>query len=227
MRSWVDSALPIRRETRVLESVGSEQRSTGLESRFDEAAARGSCFTFGDPFNRRYRRADLELPPTLDPWSVLDGSATSEMSISASWQTAGETDDVIWTTEAVLALVSSRFVRSLQEQHLTGWRVHPVAFTERDAIASAYQVLVVTGRSHAIQYCRPPGARETEDWHIRVDPLGWNGSDFFLAEGTAFIFASNRVHQLVTTRGVKNVEMTGIDDVRIADVVVQRLTRAK
>lgn len=188
----------------------------------------GSCFTFADPFNRRYRRADLELPPTLDPWSVLDGSATSEVPISASWKTDGETDDVIWTTEAVLGLVSPRFIGWLQEQHLTGWRVHPVAFAEREERSgSGYQVLVVTGRSHAIQYWRRPGGPSTEDWHIRLDLANWDGSDFFLAEGTAFIFASGRAYRVVKNHGVTNVEMKAIADVRVADVVVQRIDRAR
>lgn len=181
---------------------------------------------FADPFNRRYRRADLELPPTLDPWSVLDGTATSDMPIPASWKTPGETDEVIWTTEAVLGLVSHRFVGWLEEQRLTGWRVHPVAFTESEPGTSAYRVLVVTGRAHAIQYWRRPGAPATEDWGIRLNPVDWDGSDFFLAEGTAFVFASDKVHQLVRNHGVKNVEMKRFADVKIADAVVQRLKRA-
>jgi hypothetical protein len=191
-----------------------------------EVSETGSCFTFADPFNRRYRRADLELPATLDPWSMLDGSATSSTPISACWRTAGETDEVLWTTEAVLGLVSRQFVQWLHEQRLTGWRVHPVDFKEKEASAAAYQVLVVTGRSHAIQYWRRPGAPEAEDWHIRIDPSGWDGSDFFLAEGTAFIFASSKVHHLVKGHGINNVEMKRIADVKIADVVVRRLDDA-
>lgn len=158
---------------------------------------------------------------------MLDGSVTSDVPISASWKTAGETDDLIWTTEAVLGLVSPRFVGWLQEEHLTGWRLHPVAFTEREPTASAYQVLVVTGRSGAIQYWRHPTASETEDWHIRLDQPERDGSDFFLAEGTAFIFASDKVRQLMRSHRVKNVEMKRIADVRIADVVARRLDRAE
>jgi hypothetical protein len=183
-------------------------------------------YTFADPFNRQYGRADLELPPTLDPWSVLDGSAGPATPIPVSWKTAGDVDEVIWTTEAVLGLISHQFVEWLEEQRLTGWRVHPVTFGERESNLSVYQVLVVTGRSQSIEYCRPPDAPETEDWSIRVDPSGWDGSDFFLAKGTAFIFASHRVNRLVQNHLVKNVEMKGIADVTIADAVVRRLDRA-
>jgi hypothetical protein len=47
-----------------------------------------------------------------------------------------------------------------------------------------------------------------------------------LAGGSAFIFTSDRVHQLVRDHRVKNVEMKRFTDVKIADAVVQRLNRA-
>ncbi len=192
-----------------------------------EAGGFDGCFRFADPFLPRYRRVDLRLPDKLDPWSLLDGSFTQTAPIPVSWATLGALDDVLWTTEAVLGLVSDRFVGWLEEQNVTGWRVFSVVPKDRWAGASTYHGLVVTGRSAPIEYWRDSGTAEREDWRIRIRPSKWDGSDFFLAEGTAYIFTTEKVHRIVSGHHIKNVEMKTLADVRVADVVVRNRIRAQ
>ena len=182
---------------------------------------------FDDPFKRTFARMDLVVPTAIDPWTLLGGSTTPVDTIPGSLATSGKMDDVIWTTEAVICLVSDRLVEWMIEKQVTGWRLFPLDLAPKSFEGMTYHGLTVTGRSGAVEYWRPADASERDDWRIRIAQSGWDGSDFFLAAGTAYVFATEKVHHLVAQNRIQNVEMTRIDDVRIADVVKRRAKQAR
>jgi hypothetical protein len=167
--------------------------------------------------------------PHRDPWALLRSEETTDRPIDLIWDGAGDLADVLWTTDAVLVLVSDRLAKIFERENLTGWSTWPV--TPSSPVAQeTWRGLAVTGRKGAVRYYRPdsrPNAsRERGGWRMALEPSSYPPFDFSVPDDGAFIIVSERVTQTFKREKVKNVKLTPLADVYVSDALYESTRKA-
>ena len=197
------------------------ESSMASKSPSDPLSVHAACLTFSDPFVRRNRRASLTLSAEQHPWALLRGELLPSQAVPALWASGREETDVVWTTLAVLCLVSERFVNLVTEASLTGWSLFPVSL---GASEKTYHGLGVHGRCGPVSYWRPSGddsIATRELWKMRFDPSSWDGSDFFLPTNSGSILVTDSVQSVLESNGITNLEFKRFVDVEVGNELVR------
>ena len=139
--------------------------------------------------------------------------------------------DVVQTGQGLLFAFSERVVKLLQDNEVTGCKFYPMKIKDHED--KKYYLLTVTGRCGALDDSKSKVimTREYPETKIQnsniVIPQGqfslmkgryfpldsWDGSDFFMPEGTLFTYVTERVMSLLKKHKVTNVFMQNLTEV--------------
>lgn len=172
-------------------------------------------------------RGCLWLSPFPDPQIKYPDTITDVTIVSGTYTIR---KGKIWTDTIYCSwpglLVVSEKMRDLLDLLVdaTGISFYPVNILDKElkAIDVNYYGFHATGRCgifikslsrSALAKRIPTGPEFVRKVGLYFDPTTWDGSDFFVPEGTAFIFVSKRVHDIIETSGLTNVYMRSIVEI--------------
>jgi hypothetical protein len=132
--------------------------------------------------------------------------------------------DFVLTTFGMLPLISQRVVDALSERGVSGWRVFPVEVEDgKGQPVEGLHGLSITGISGApvegwsevvtVPAPTPQGRPAQKLKGLFFDPEGWDGSDLFVPEGSAYVIGSDRVADALRDIDATNVELTPVTEV--------------
>lgn len=131
--------------------------------------------------------------------------------------------DFLGTSFPPFVLISIRFKETLETIGATGWRAQPIEIDDPNVDSSEYFLLIVSGKCGPLQNersrpkFRPPLFGEGKPLKVYMglyfDYATWDGSDFFLPEGTGHKFVTEKV-----VAGIKKAKLTGVCIQPIEDV---------
>lgn len=193
-----------------------------------------NIFSLGEPFATRPFRGSLrEATPGLDYFSLASGRVVPPRPVRIVPYGGRHPGDFIWTDAVVIRLASRRVLALLRESQITGWSVFPVEVFGRDGeLISEFDGFSVTGRCGLIDPAQStpilkkmPGGVFPYSRGYYFKPDSWDGSHIFSPEGTAFIFVTKVVRDLLRRSNAKNVECRPITEMEFGEVekaVMQR-----
>jgi hypothetical protein len=164
----------------------------------------------------------LELDPD-EALALFLGQTKRTSPIRGCWAMgAAKPTDFVWATLATPAIVSERVVGILREGNFTGWEVVPVELRDKAGdLMPTYYYLCVRGRSGPIDDHRSvkmdaiyPGGVFPAWVGLFFDEGTWDGSDFFVPEGTTFIVVVERLKRALEKAKVRNVRFKPLDQVQ-------------
>jgi hypothetical protein len=131
--------------------------------------------------------------------------------------------DILDTGYASLFLISDRLKAILEENKLTGWKVYPIKlYDKKNNEIFGYSGFSITGR------CSPPSYAESEIIEKQYVPTGpicklykgmtinnWDGSDFFLPEGTLHIIVSKKAADILKENKITNLDLENLAELEI------------
>jgi hypothetical protein len=131
-----------------------------------------------------------------------------------------EPQDFVWTDAAIIRLVSQRVIDLLRQNQIAGWSTYPVQVYDRSKnLIGGFSGLSVIGRCGKIDPSlstpfqkQMPGGVFPHFKGCLFDAVSWDGSDIFSPEGTAHIFTTRKVHELLEGSKVKNVRYRPITE---------------
>jgi hypothetical protein len=149
-------------------------------------------------------RVHLNLERDESTQRILRAESQPLKPLEGQWYMgATEAADVVWTGYGTLfVLFAQRVVQLMHEVGLTGWSAVPVKVADKFGESlPPYYLLQGVGR------CGPPDESRSEKFHKEIlpgrrvpmlrglyfDEASWDGSDFFVPQGSALLLASERV----------------------------------
>lgn len=140
-------------------------------------------------------------------------------------------DDVVWTDDVAVVLMSPRLIDGFRAQSFSGWRTYP-AHVEANAKGHEYLGLSITGRSGPIDHDRGEWVnRDDEPGRFRFglffDVQSWDGSDFFIPHDTLYICITQRVRDYLEAASVKNITCERFADVLTSELVIEHSRRRR
>lgn len=145
-----------------------------------------------------------------------------EFPLEFVYQSGHKWGDLLGTGWPSLFLISERMTTLMDVEDLTGWRTFPVIVTDKfSRSVHNYAGLSILGRCGPIDYTKseiiekrlvpegPPG-KYYKGLHVGLDK--WDGSDFFLAEGTT--------HPIITQRAANIFKRNRLQNVRLRNLAV-------
>lgn len=146
-------------------------------------------------------------------------------------------DDIIRTGTGLLFLMSDRMKTVLEENKLTGWKAFPVkVLDKKDNEIKGYHGFSILGRCGPIDYSK---CEIIEKRLVPTGPLGkyykglyvgldqWDGSDFFLPEGTFHIIASQNAANIIKKNKLTNVVFENLADIETPDFALKKWKKSQ
>lgn len=148
-----------------------------------------------------------DLDQKYDPWAIFRGECIPENPIVFRHIIGRQPKDMLISTDAVLRIVSKRFLDILQENKVTGWSTFPVlVYDKKGKVLAGYYGLSVTGRSGPIDDTQQrievrespmnPGYMFRVGIGLHFDQDSWDGSDIFTPQGGMIIVVRKVKEQL-------------------------------
>ncbi len=103
--------------------------------------------------------------------------------------------------------VSERFIRILNDNNLKGWNTYDLKIMEYEE--GHYYGLQIIGKSGELDKPKKKGFYTG----YRFDHSTWDGSDFFSPKGTALVFCTEKVKNILIKNKVTNIEFQDITTV--------------
>jgi hypothetical protein len=185
-----------------------------------------NVFSLGEPFaNRPYRGSLREEERGLDYDAIASGRLFPARPIRIVPYGGREAGDFIWTDAAVVRLVSQRVLSLFRDAKVTGWSTFPVEVYDRERRTiggfSGFSVVGHCGMidpalSSPIQKQMPGGVFPYFVGYL-FDPATWDGSHIFSPEGTAHIFITRSVYDLLRRAKAKNVKYRPIAEMDFSE----------
>ena len=179
-----------------------------------------------EPHDARFVRGSPEVPTGSFHVDLTFGTVRPKEPVVVRRTEGHELADIVYTDGAPI-LVSSRLVAALRSTGLTGWSTYPTHLLGvADPMSAGYLGLAIIGRCGRADYSRSeivhrddvPGRFRRR---LYFDPESWDGSDFFLPEGTLNIVLTERARQLLEQTGIKNYSCERLIDVTTSDLVIR------
>jgi hypothetical protein len=139
--------------------------------------------------------------------------------------------DVIWTTMAVVVIVSDTVVQLLHSHGFTGWSLYDVSVRDKQGqLIPGYSGLAITGRCGKIDYTRTvvvprvyPAGIFPIGKGLLFDPESWDGSDLFMPAGkVGHKLMVERVKQAFERAKIKNVAFTPLDQYEVEMITLKK-----
>jgi len=185
-----------------------------------------------DPLNHRYLRCVLRTD--IDTRALLRGELTPQSAVRVERGHSGGSAlaDVLFSEIIGLIPISLRLAAVFEAEQFEGWSSYPVSIVSSSAVSEDYVGLAVTGRCSPIDYSVGEWVSDP-DYPSRVlkgqgfDLDSWDGSDFFIPEGTTRIFVTERVCSCLKRERVKNVRCVRLSEVKTSETVLRSIPRAR
>jgi len=157
----------------------------------------------------------------LNSWDISQGKVDPPSPCRFKRNCGTKPYDFMISGFAALDLLSPRTIRVLHAGQFSGWRSFPVQITGKKKVPiEGYEGLVVTGRCGPIDWSKakkvrkPPRSRRGRPYEVSIgmyfDPASWDGSDFFMPEGTTFCIVTEPVKASLEKEKITNVHFTSL-----------------
>jgi hypothetical protein len=196
----------------------------GSKSTFKEFPGFDKTFSLGESGSTRAFRGNINLTSD-ETFGLTRAEMQPSHPIKVEWAMGGATPgDVIWTTMAVVAIVSDAVVQLLRSHGFTGWSLYDVSVQNKQGkLIPGYSGLAITGRCGKIDYARTvvvPRIRPAGIFPIGrgllFDPDSWDGSDLFTSAGkVGYIFMVEDVKKAFERAKIRNVSFTQLDQYEV------------
>lgn len=133
--------------------------------------------------------------------------------------------DLVDTGSAYLYLISERLLNVLKQNKITGWQIYPVIVYDRNNLKiEGYHGFSIAGISGAIDYSKSEiikkrlvsGGPKTK--YYKGQYFGyeqWDGSDFFITEGSFHIIVTKKVMEVIKKAKLTNIQFDCLADIEI------------
>lgn len=141
-------------------------------------------------------------------------------------------DDVIRTGHGALYLISNKMKNVLEENKLTGWKTFSIKILEKQGSEiKGYQGLSIIGRCGPIDYSKctiiekrtvPEGPliKSYKGLYVGLDK--WDGSDFFLPEGTFQTIITKRAANVMKKNKLTNVRLQNLSEIETPEYALKK-----
>ncbi|HNU34809.1 MAG TPA: hypothetical protein PKN75_14570 [Bacteroidia bacterium] len=119
--------------------------------------------------------------------------------------------DIIGFQDISNFAISEKVYNLLISNNITGWRSFDVSIKGVNEKYFGFQVI---GRSGRLILPKTKGFYTG----YKFDQNTWDNSDFFSPEGTALLFCTQKVRDILQENGVTNIEINDIDVVKVYSV---------
>ena len=182
-----------------------------------------------DRLDSRFFRG--RVPDGVNPDALLFGEAEPAGILTLERSEDRVLDEVVWTDDVAVVLMSPRLIDGFKAQSFSGWRTYP-AHVEANAKGHAYFGLSITGRCGRIDHNQGEWLNRDDEpgrflRGLFFDVQSWDGSDFFVPEGTLYICTRRRVRDYLEAASVKNIKCERLTDVLTSELVIEHSRRRR
>jgi hypothetical protein len=181
-----------------------------------------NVYVVSDPGSERDFVGDVELPVGRE-FDLLRGDWIPTDKVELRWEMGKNTPgDIIWTTLAVLVIVSKRVITIFHDEGFNGWSTYPVTVYDKAGnTVDGYVGLSVTGRCGNIDNSQSqvierqyPGGTFPMHRGLYFNSEEWDGSDVFCEKGkSGWIFITEKVAEALRRANIKNMLLERVTDV--------------
>jgi hypothetical protein len=181
-------------------------------------------FYLGSTGSSRPFRGKINLTSD-ETFGLTRAEMQSSHPITVEWAMGSATPgDVIWTTMAVVVIISDKVVQLLRSHGFTGWSLYDVSVRDKQGqLIPGYSGLGITGRCGKIDYTRTvvvprvyPAGIFPIGKGLLFDPESWDGSDLFMpADNFGYKFMVDRVKKAFERAKIRNVSFTPLDQFEV------------
>ncbi len=145
--------------------------------------------------------------------------------------------DMLDTGFVSLFLISDKMLRVLKENKITGWKTYPVkVYDKKGNEVEDYHGFSITGRSGPINYDKSeiiekqlapegPPSKYYKGRYFGYEK--WDGSDFFIPEGTFYIIVTKKVVQAFKKAKLTNIRFECLTDIETMGIIVEQTLKNK
>jgi hypothetical protein len=196
----------------------------GSKSTSKEFPGFDKIFYLGESGSTRAYRGDIDLTGD-ETFGLTRAEMQPSHPITVEWAMgSAKPGDVIWTTMAVVVIVSDTVVQLLRSHGFTGWSLYDVSVRDKQGqLIPGYSGLAITGRCGKIDYTRTvvvprvyPAGIFPIGKGLLFDPESWDGSDLFMpADKVGYKFMVDRVKKALERAKIRNVSFTPLDQFEV------------
>lgn len=144
--------------------------------------------------------------------------------IEFKWLSGSNECDLISCGSAFTYLISDKFLDVLRNYNFSGWDIFPVkVFDKNKNILRGYNGLSIIGRSGEINNnlsikkrieSKSSNQKGYESYFGKFFDLNsWDGSDFFIPNGTFLIYVTENVRKALEKEELSNIEFKSISEI--------------
>lgn len=144
--------------------------------------------------------------------------------------------DILDTGWVSLYLISERLKCLLEENNLTGWKTFQIKLFKKNGVEIlGYYGFSIIGRAGFFNFNSSEIVHKSRTEHAPLRKYykglqitNWDHSDFFLCQGSKFIFVTSQVSDVLKKYKIDNVTLTNIFDIELPeDYVLSSIEKAK
>lgn len=145
--------------------------------------------------------------------------------------------DILATGWVNLLLISDKLKNLLIENHLSGWKTYPIILKDKkENQIEGYHGFSVTGISGRKSYINSPiiETRYVPEGPIvrlykgaTIDLGKWDGSDFFVPEGTVGIVITKKVAEILKKNKISNLSLDNVAEVEMDVEIWDKIEKRK
>ena len=174
-------------------------------------------------FNSRFVRGSARFQPAENPNDLLYGTWQPASPIKVAAAEGRIWGDVVWTDEPAVRLISGRLEETLADARLSGWKTYP---TRLHDAPQPYGGFAVNGRCGPLDYGRGEWVRRDDEPGQFLRGLyfaenSWDGSDFFIPQGTLYVFLTSAARDCLLSRETRNLSVERLSDVLTPESVIR------
>ncbi len=159
---------------------------------------------------------------------IVKGDYTGiEFPISFKQSTGRKWTDILNPNSVSMYVVSERFIRLLEANNISGWKTYPITILDSAGReVNHYMGFSIVGKCGAVDYTKstvyekrlvPNGSISKYYKGLYVGLDKWDGSDFFIPEGTLYIIITEKVMQIVKKYKVTNIILQNLAEYEVAE----------
>lgn len=194
-----------------------------------------SFYIFGSTFSQVPVCASNEKLDWETNCRIVKGDYTGiDLPIIFKQSSGKKWTDVLMPNSVSMYVVSQRFIEMLEKNDITGWKSYPVTILDKEEKEiSGYIGFSVIGESGAVDYSKsevyekqlvPNGPKTKYYRGLYVDLDKWDGTDFFMPQGTLNIIITEKVKQLINIHKITNTILQSLAEYELAEYALPKNT---